>query len=230
MKRINYSEGDNIGSCGIKYIKEAEPYVNRLSKEKLRKAYFKCGICGTEFVAIIGNVKKGTTTSCGCVFIKTHTTHQLRNTKAYRIWNTMIQRCENKNDPNYLNYGARGISVCSLWRNNFESFYLYVSSLLNYGKENYIIDRINNDGNYEPGNLKWSTYHSSNLNKRMSRHNTSGYIGVSYSKRDELFLSYITVKKKQKVIKYSKDPVIVARARDNYIKINKLIEYKLNNV
>ncbi|SRR6266498_687224 len=79
----------------------------------------------------------------------------------YRIWSQMIQRCNNPNNKRYKNYGARGINVCPEWL-------VFKNFLKDMGKrpEGLTLDRINNDGNYEPSNCKWSTYKEQNNNKQ----------------------------------------------------------------
>lgn len=86
-----------------------------------------------------------------------NSTHQMSQTKIYKEWAHMKQRCFYEKDRMYYRYGARGITVCNEWKNSFEAFYKYVSKLPHYGEKCYSLDRINNDGNYEPGNVQWAT-------------------------------------------------------------------------
>lgn len=83
----------------------------------------------------------------------------------------MIQRCTNPNNKAWKYYGQRGISVCNEWRNKFQAFFDHVVSLPNYDQKGYSIDRINNDGDYEPDNIKWSTAKEQRNNRRDTRRN-----------------------------------------------------------
>lgn len=79
--------------------------------------------------------------------------HGKRNTRLYRIYHNMKSRCLNQNSLFYHRYGGRGIEICEDWLNSFQSFYDW-SITHNYG-DNLTLDRINNDGNYEPNNCRW---------------------------------------------------------------------------
>ena len=79
----------------------------------------------------------------------------------------MKQRCQNVNAPHYADYGERGIKICPEWIESFEAFVRDAG--VRPGKQ-YSLDRINNEGNYEPGNVKWSTRKEQNRNKRTNVH------------------------------------------------------------
>jgi hypothetical protein len=91
----------------------------------------------------------------------------------YRAWDNMIQRCYN---PNYIrssNYMDRGITVYDGWRHNFNEFYEYIGDR---PTPKHSLDRINNDGDYEPGNVQWATVYEQNHNKRNNKHSWPPYI------------------------------------------------------
>jgi hypothetical protein len=93
--------------------------------------------------------------------------HGLTQTPEYDIWSAMIQRCTNPRHKKYHLYGQRGISVCNRWR-DFLNFYTDMGPR---PSPNLSLDRINNDGNYEPGNCRWTT---SKVQANNSRKVTSG--------------------------------------------------------
>lgn len=94
-------------------------------------------------------------------------THGLRHSRLYSIWTQMNQRCKNENLDSYGSYGGRGISVCGEW----EVFEVFADWALNNGYEEQLsIDRVDVNGNYEPGNCKWSTNLEQSRNKRNSRY------------------------------------------------------------
>lgn len=131
-------------------------------------ARFVCS-CGKQFDALIQNVHDGKTTSCGCLSRRrkigiASVTHGLSKTRTYKIWAHMRKRCTDKKHNRYWSYGGRGIVVCQRWE-SFENF------LADMGEcpAGRSIDRINNDGNYEPSNCRWATYKQQNRNRSTNR-------------------------------------------------------------
>lgn len=84
----------------------------------------------------------------------------------YGVWEAIKRRCYNPNQPAYKNYGGRGITMCDRWRNSYQAF---VEDMGPKPSPKHSIDRINNDGNYEPGNCRWATAREQNLNQRRSK-------------------------------------------------------------
>lgn len=117
--------------------------------------------CGKRKVVMGNHLTSGRTKSCGCFMdearVTNNTTHGLSNTNIYNAWRAMKARCTQPNQKSYPNYGGRGIKVFDEWMDSFESYYGYVSKLPHFGEKGYTLDRIDNDGNYEPGNVHWAT-------------------------------------------------------------------------
>ena len=169
------------------------------------------------------------TKSCGCLKISAPVKHGLYKTKIYRRWVNIKYRCYSESCIQYKNYGGRGIKVCDEWMYDFMSFYEHVKDLPNYMEDGYSIDRINNDGNYEPGNIRWADWHTQAANKRIGKNNTSGYIGVCYCKYYKKWMADITINRKTKRIGRFNTAIEAMKARDKYIIDNNLNQYTLNN-
>ncbi len=139
--------------------------------------YWSCRCdCGRTKSIYSGNILRGRTRSCGC---RERMTHGDSHSAEYSIRNGMISRCHNPHDIRYADYGGRGISVCDQWRTSYQSFLEHVGRR---PSPSHSIDRISNDGNYEPGNVRWSTSHEQRRNTRQT-HNIS-FGGVTRCVRD----------------------------------------------
>lgn len=89
--------------------------------------------------------------------------HGLSSAPEYHVWQMMKQRCTNPNNAAYCDYGERGIEVCDAWSSSFSAFLNHIGRRPSY---RHSLDRINPDGNYEPGNVRWTTSKVQNGNKR----------------------------------------------------------------
>lgn len=167
MRVINMA-GQKIGRLQV---------LERNGKDRFGQIVWKCRCeCGNITNVPGGHLRTGHTTSCGClakeVNSKVHTTHGKRNTRLYRIWSNMLQRCKNPNVKEYKWYGAKGVSVCDEWKNDFQSFYDW--AIANGYRDDLSIDRINSNGNYNPSNCRWisiSEQQSNRSNNRFLTHN-----------------------------------------------------------
>ena len=194
------------------------------SKRKRHYGIFKCGFCGEEFRTQIIRVKNGETKSCGCYTKK----HGLRNTRLYNIWSILKDRVLNLKYKQYNDYGGRGITICDEWKNDFVPFYNW--AMTNGYSDELSIDRIDNDGNYEPSNCRWTTRTIQSRNQRIQKNNTSGYKGVSYNKRLGKYKVQICVNKKIIYLGLYLNVIEGAIAYNNYIIENNLEGFILNEI
>ena len=172
--------------------------VERAENEKNGSARWVCQCdCGNTIVISSYHLRNEDVKSCGCFQrdFPNRTTHGHSGEPIYDEWCGMKARCYNKSQKAYKNYGGRGITVCERWRNNFKDFLDDVSELPHFGEEGYSLERINNDGNYEPSNCKWATIEDQANNKRSNHMIT--YNGKTQSVKkwaDEVGVNYGTLK------------------------------------
>lgn len=149
------------------------------------------------------------TKSCGCLKIdktiqrnKDYAKHNKSNTRLYRIWHGMKNRCYNTGDKDYKNYGGRGIAVCSKWLDDFQSFNNW--SINSGYADNLTIDRIDTNKGYSPDNCRWVDMKAQQRNKRNNKtHTINGETHCLSEWCELLGLNYYTVCTRINKLKWS---------------------------
>ena len=127
-------------------------------------SYWECLCdCGNTTTVRINNLKSGFITSCGCFKKEVTYSHGLYRTPEYKTWLGIKERCYNENNPDYPNYGARGIVMSDEWKESFEAFYRDMGVR---PSSQHSIDRRENDKGYSKENCRWATYIEQNNNRR----------------------------------------------------------------
>lgn len=149
-------------------VREVAP--TRYKSMSVRRFLFLCE-CGVTKEIDGHVVRNGLVSSCGCNRdgkwnLKHGHARQAARTAEYMCWKHIIQRCENPNNKRYEDYGGRGISICKRWRESYETFF---ADMGQKPTRTHSIDRIDNDGNYEPSNCRWATPEEQRINQRKRR-------------------------------------------------------------
>lgn len=170
--------------------------VSESHKNKHGHTYFKCECdCGLIKVILGVSLRCGATKSCGCLWLENHKNimekHGFYKHPLYHVWLGIKNRCNNIEYKEYYHYGGRGITICDEWNTNDPTKFIEWS-VSNGWKKGLEIDRINNDGNYEPSNCRFTTSSENSINTRKRRTNTSGYTGISWNKQINKYRGEVT--------------------------------------
>jgi hypothetical protein len=161
---------EEILSPGMKFGRLT--VIEYVGKAKSKHSLWRCKCdCGEERVVRRGPLTTGVTVSCGCYRrqMEVGKTHGASKSRLYNIWNQVRHRCLNKKNISFNNYGGRGIKVCNDW-SDFEKFQTWALNN-GYSKE-FVIDRIDTNGDYTPENCRWITQKENSNNKRNNRYLT----------------------------------------------------------
>jgi hypothetical protein len=180
-KRIEVSVGDRYERLVIVSPEGPRRYANKSNPLGYRTVQVQCDCGSAPYHVLLNSLRNGNTRSCGCLRRETTSgrnleskrTHGLRKHPLYATWVGIRQRCNNPNNPNWEGYGSRGIRVCERWE-DLATFVADVEGEIGPrpeerspgGKPVWSLDRKDNDGHYEPGNIRWATAREQMLNTR----------------------------------------------------------------
>lgn len=197
-RRINLKYGDIFGRLTV---------IEKDAEKSGHDVFWKCRCkCGNIVSIRSSHLANDKTKSCGCYrvekTIKRHKTHGHCGESIHNVWMEMGNRCNNVNCKAYKDYGGRGIKVCDEWLSSFENFYEW--AIANGYKKGLTIDRIDNNGNYEPDNCRWITHRENCWNRRNTLYIM--YKGITKPLPQwcyELGLSYSKTRQRLKVLHWS---------------------------
>ncbi len=148
---------------------------------KKGQVYWHCRCeCGVERDVMGSQLRSGTSQSCGCyssdATVSRFTTHGGSRTPEYRVWITAKSRCYNPDNSKYRLYGGRRIKMCNRWRHDFSAF---LADMGPRPEPRLTIERINSNGDYEPGNCRWAS--ATDQNRNTSRNNFTTHEGETHT-------------------------------------------------
>lgn len=186
--------------------------LERVGRTKHGDLLWRCKCdCGNEHVTSSDHLKSGCTKSCGCLSGEQH--HGMWGTRLFETYKSMKARCCNPNCESYPKYGGRGITICDEWLNPKDGKTRFFQWALENGySDDLTIDRIDVNGNYEPGNCRWTTRSVQSFNRRKMK-SKSGIRGVYYRNHDQKYEVRISVENQKIALGYydNIDDAIAAR-------------------
>ncbi len=178
-----------IDKTGQKFGMLTVVKVSHRSKSKKYHWICKCE-CGGMKTVVGSNLISGNTSSCGCIWNKP--VHGGYDTKLYKIWTSMKQRCSNTKNKAYKNYGGRGIKICREWENDFNRFKMDVGDK---PTDKHTIERKDNNGNYCKENFTWATRKEQANNRRICNYEIINNITKTHKQWCEYYnFNYSTLK------------------------------------
>lgn len=171
-KKIVIIPGQRFGKLIVIGYSHSKTHIGKNNRKRAYDYYLcQCDCGNTKIVLRDRLISKIPPKSCGCIskeFLRSfNLSHGKSNTRLFRIWAHIKDRCFNENNDAYKNYGGRGISMCLEWKNDFMSFYNWAKE--NGYNNNLTIDRKDNNGNYEPKNCRWITVKEQHRNTRRNK-------------------------------------------------------------
>lgn len=208
--------GKYIDLTGQRFVRLTVLSRNAEKSDLKKHSYFNCICdCGNTRVVASGDLKNGSSKSCGCITKETtitrNTKHGEGHTNLYEVWCAIKARCCNSTNKAFKNYGGRGITICDEWKLfvNFKEWALRTG----YGK-GLSIDRIDNDGNYEPHNCRWTTRKvQTNNTRRNNRFEYNGELKTISELADIAGLKYRVLH--DRLVRYKMD---IQRAMNSPVK------------
>jgi hypothetical protein len=191
-----FNAGDRYGRLTIIKYSKTDNF-----KRKMWSCKCDCGIIKD---VLARNLFNGTTQSCGCLqkelAKKLNTKHDLCQYRLYGIFKEIKSRCENKNNWRYKYYGARGISIYQEWLDDPKKFIDWIDENLGARPtKKHSLDRIDNDGNYEPGNLRWADTKTQSRNRSCTK--------LTKEKAEEIKKSSLSIKELSKIYHVGKSQI-----------------------
>lgn len=152
------------------------PWHIRNNKPGPRAALCRCD-CGNELLVRLVTLNNGSSKSCGCARQEAITGHRHSRHPLYFTWTNMLARTSNQNHEHYADYGGRGITVHTDWL-KADVFCQWIDANLGPRPDGHTLDRIDNDGNYEPGNVRWADGSTQRKNSRRSEEHINSHVAM----------------------------------------------------